>query len=294
MMPSEIRAMPAATEGSQTATPEQAEHQDQRRQGQVAVADMPAVQVQVGVEKDDQAGRQRHLGTGPVELLLARRDLQNLVPETEIDGQIGQNRPCQHGGRGEHDRSLDHEEDGQEQGQKAGNAQDDAAVERVGVDRVLVDVRLPQPQLRQAGRAHLDHIGDDCAGIERDQEDIRLLARLALRGDALARRDRGDPRGAEIRPDQLRSDKLEKGRHDQAVDLFVTGIGQREDGPARIGIVARVHLDAPDDPVGAGRGRDLQARPLEGIEVDRAGQVHGVAARRHLDGLDGARRSERV
>jgi len=76
---------------------------------------------------------------------------------------------------------------------------------------------------------------------------------------------------------------------DQPVDLLVARIGEREYRPVHPGF-ARRHLDAPDDAVGARRGRDLDAvaltdRPLDRIaEIDR-GHVEAYVHR--LDGVSG-------
>ena len=81
-------------------------------------------------------------------------------------------------------------------------------------------------------------------------------------------------------------------RHDQAIDLLIAVVGEREHDPV-LACLARAHFDAADDSVGAGRGRDLDAvafgfDPLDGFgEVDRG----GIDA--HIDRLDGARRSRR-
>ena len=56
---------------------------------------------------------------------------------------IGEHRPGERGGGREDQRALDHEDDGQEQGEQAGNADDDALVERQAVDAVLVGVAVP-------------------------------------------------------------------------------------------------------------------------------------------------------
>ena len=47
-------------------------------------------------------------------------------------------------------------------------------------------------------------------------------------------------------------------RDDQAVDLLVAVVGEREHRPV-LAAFAGAHLDAADDAVGAGRGRNLDA-----------------------------------
>ena len=52
--------------------------------------------------------------TGAPDLLDARRHVEHLAPEAEIDADIDQHRPAERGGRGKHHRALDHEQNGQE------------------------------------------------------------------------------------------------------------------------------------------------------------------------------------
>ena len=104
---------------------------------------VPAVEVEIGEQEHHEGRGKRHLGSRPPDLLVAGRDLDDLVEEAEIDADIGKHRPGERRGRREHRGALDHEQDGQEQRQQAGDADDDAAEQRVGIDRVLVGVRDP-------------------------------------------------------------------------------------------------------------------------------------------------------
>ena len=63
-------------------------------------------------------------------------------------------------------------------------------------------------------------------------------------------------------------------RDDQAVDLLVAVIGEREHRPVSSGF-ARAHLDAADDAVGARRGGNLNAVAVGMLELDRVGQIDG-------------------
>ena len=74
-------------------------------------------------------------------------------------------------------------------------------------------------------------------------------------------------------------------RDDQAVDLLVAVVGEREHRPIGSGF-ARAHLDAADDAVGAGRGRDLDAVAVGVLELDRVGEVDGRGVEADIDGLD--------
>ena len=69
-------------------------------------------------------------------------------------------------------------------------------------------------------------------------------------------------------------------RHDdQPVDLLVAGIGEREDRPVGAAL-ARAHLDAADDAVRPGRGRDLDAVAVGALALDRVGEVDGGGVER--------------
>jgi len=74
-------------------------------------------------------------------------------------------------------------------------------------------------------------------------------------------------------------------RDNQAVDLFVAVVGEREYRPIASSF-ARAHLDAANDAVGAGRGRDLQAIAVGVLEVDGVGEVDGGGIKADIDGLD--------
>ena len=77
-------------------------------------------------------------------------------------------------------------------------------------------------------------------------------------------------------------------RHDEAVDLLVAVIGEREHRPVLAGF-AGAHLDAAHDGVGAGRGRNLDAIAFGVLQVDGVGEIDGRRIGAHVDGLDRAR-----
>ena len=145
---------------------------------------MPAVEVEIGEEEDHQRRREHRLGAGAPDAVGIGVGAENLGPEAEVDADIGEHRPGERRGGREDHRALDHEDDGQEQRQQAGDADDDALVEREARHLVLVGVRLPQIELRQIGRAQLGDIGDGRAGVEREAEDVGVGAVLALRAES--------------------------------------------------------------------------------------------------------------
>jgi hypothetical protein len=195
----------------------------------------------------------------PPQLLVAGRYLDDPVQEAEIDGDVGQDRPGEGRGGREHRRALDDEEDGQEQRQKAGNADDDALIERVGIDRVLVDVRIPQ--------IDLGSLDEDISATKVTTEPGLIVKRkmsasslvLAVEGEALAGRDGRDALGAEIGPEHARIHQPEMRCDDQPVELLVGGVGEREDRPVAANFVLRLDLDAPHDAVDARRRRHLES-----------------------------------
>ena len=81
----------------------------------------------------------------------------------------------------------------------------------------------------------------------------------------------------EIRPDDAGADKAEVRRDDQAGQLLLGIVGESEDDPGglRPGL-ERADLDSPDDAVGAGRGRHLDAVALGAVTLDRPRQVDCV------------------
>ena len=144
-------------------------------------AHMPAAEVEIGEEEDHQRGREHGFGAGAPDAVGIGLGAEDLGPEAEIDADIGEHRPGQRGRRREDHRALDDEDDGQEQGQQAGDADDDALVERQAGDLVLVGFGLPQIELRQFRRLQLGDIGDGGAGVERQAEDVGVGRVLAFR-----------------------------------------------------------------------------------------------------------------
>ncbi len=260
-------------------------HEPERRH--VAVAHMPAIEVEIG-EQEHQQGRGEHrLGARAIDLLGLLGDGEDALEEPEIDARIGEHRPGEGGGGGEDQRALHHEHDGEEQRQKTRDADDDALVERQAVDPVLVGIGVPELQLRQFGGAKLGHERHGCAGIEGDQEDIRVRAVVALRPDALARRDGLDAGGPEIGPDHAGAGEAEMRRHEEAVDLLVGIVGQREDDPVGAGAgFAGLHGDPADDAVAPGRRGDADLVAVRPVALDHGREVDGLGVGIHAHGFD--------
>ncbi len=269
---------------------DEGEQKDQPRRGDARGADVPAREVEVGEEEDEERRRQRGLGTGAPDAVAGARHAEQLVPEAEVDADVGEHGPgeCRRGG--EDHRALHDEDDGEEQRQQAGDADDDALVERQARHLVLVGVGYPQRELRQVRRAQLGDVGDGGAGIERQAEDVGICRVLVFRRDALARGDRRDAGGAEIGPDDAGADEAEMRGDDDAFELLVGVVRQREDDPVRAGAgILGADLDAADDAVGAGGGRDEQTVALGGIALDRLGEIDRRRVGRHAHRLDRAR-----
>ena len=225
--------------------------------GDVGIAHVPAVEIEIGEQEHQQRSRQHRLAGRAPDLLGARRHVEHLAPEAEVDADIDQHRPAQRRGGREHHAALHHEQDGEEQRQQAGDADHDAVVERDRVDLVLVGVGLPQIDLRELAGAQLHHVGHHRAGIERDAVDVGVGRDLAL-GAVAARRDRHHAREPEVGPQQARADQPVVRDDDQPVDLLVAGIGEREHRPVGVAL-ARAHVHALHDAVRPGRGRHQDA-----------------------------------
>src|SRR5262249_159619 len=147
----------------------------------VGIADVPAVQVEVGEQEDQQRCCQDRLAGCAPYAFGADRHVEYLAPETEVDADIDEYRPAERGGGRKHDAAFDHEQDGQEQGQEAGNADHDAMVKGEAVDLVLVGFRLPQVDLGQLVGAKLQNVGGHSSRIEGDAEDVGGGTVLAVR-----------------------------------------------------------------------------------------------------------------
>ena len=80
---------------------------------------MPAVEVEIGEQEDQQRRREHRLGAGAIDLLGLLGDREDALQEPEIDARIGEHRPGKRGGRREDQRALDHEDDGEEQREQA-------------------------------------------------------------------------------------------------------------------------------------------------------------------------------
>ena len=176
---------------------------------------------------------------------------------------------------------------------KPADADDDALVEGQAGGLPAVGVLVPEVELGHVGAAQLGDVGDGRAGIERDEELVGVRVLVALGPDALARRDGGDARAAEIGPDHAGIDQPEMRRDQDAVDLLVGVVGEREDDPVgpRAG-VARLHGDAADDAVLAGRGRDLDQVAVRAVALDRGGQVDHRRVEGDAHRLDGPSRPD--
>ena len=271
--------------------PDDGRHQRQPGQGEMGIAHMPSAQIEIGEEEDDERRADRGLDARAPDSLRGVLEAEHLPPEAEVDADIGEHRPGERRGGGKDHRSADHEDDGEEQRQKAGDADQDSLVEGEAGRLVLERVRLPQIELRQVRRAQLGDVGHGRSRIEGQAEDIGFRIVLAFGRRALARGDGGDSRRAEIRPDDAGADKAEMRRDDQAGQLLVGIVGQREHDPRRLRPrLERADLDPPDDAVGAGRGRDLDAIALGAVTLDRPRQVDRVGLDRDPHRLHRRRR----
>ena len=240
----------------------------------------------VGEQEHDQRRADRRLHARPPDALGGVVEAENLAPETEVDADINEHRPGERRRGGKHQHAAHDEHDRHEQREQPGDADDDAAKQRQAAEVRLVGVGLPQIDLRQSRRAQLGDVGDGRAGIDRQQERIRLGDVLALGRVALARGDGGDAGGAEVRPHHPRADETIVRRDQQARQLLVGVVDEREHRPVRTRArLQRADFDAADDAVGAGRRRDLQLVAGAGEILDRRGEVDGVVGDGEADDL---------
>ncbi len=180
---------------------DQCDKDRQPESGDMRSAHVPAAQVEISEEENHQSGRKHGFRARAPDAVGVGFGSEHFAPEAEVDADIGEHRPGQRGCGGKDHRALDHEDNGEEQGQQACDANDDAFVERQAGGLVLVGLRLPEIELRQLRRLQFGDIGDGGAGVERQQEDIGVVHVLLFRGYALAGGDFGDAFRAEIGPD---------------------------------------------------------------------------------------------
>ena len=267
--------------------PQQREQEDHPERHDMRGAHVPTVEIEVGEQKHHERGGQDRLGRGAPEPVGFHADAERAREKAEVDADIGEDRPGERGGGGEDDRALDYDDDGEKQRQQAGNADDDALVERETCRAILVGVGVPEIELRQVGRAQFRDIGDGRAGIERDAEDVGVRIVVGLRREALARGNRVDAHAAEIGPDDARSHQPEMRGDQQALDLLVGIVGEREHDPGRArAFLLGAHFDTTDDAIRTWSGRDLQAVALGRIGFDGARQVDRLGIERHAHGFD--------
>ena len=81
----EIRATPDATGGSMTASPHQRAQEHQPEGRHVAVAHVPAIEVEIGEQEDQQRRGEHRLGAGAIDLLGLLGDREDALEEAEID-----------------------------------------------------------------------------------------------------------------------------------------------------------------------------------------------------------------
>ncbi len=81
-------------------------------------------------------------------------------------------------------------------------------------------------------------------------------------------------------------------RHDQAIELVVGVVGEREHHPV-LAALAGADLDAADDAVGAGRGRDLDAVAVAVLMIEHRGEIDRRRVAANADGVDRACRCRR-
>ena len=183
---------------------------------------------------------------------------------------------------------LDHEHDGQEDRREAGDAEHDAAEQGERVDIVAIGVRLPQIELGQFVIDQFGDEGDGGAGVERDLEDVGLRIGDAFGTDAGIDGQNRDAIRAEIGIDDAGARQAVEGRNQQALDLHIAFVAERKQGPARIGaFLLRQHLDAANDAVGTGSGRQLHAAALARHDVDAGPEIDGTDRVGNVDDLEG-------
>ena len=142
------------------------------RDGDVRVTNVPARQIEIGEEKNQQRRRQNCLTAGAPYAFGAGRHVEHFAPEAEVDADIDQYGPAECGCGRKHDRAFHDEEDREKQREQTSDADDDAVIQSEGIDLVLVRVGLPQIDLRKFVGTQFGNEGDYGARVERDAKYI--------------------------------------------------------------------------------------------------------------------------
>ena len=290
MATQESRAKVAASRGSRkaTATSDQLRRHPQPQQH--AHEAVPGPEPQERVEEDQQGRRHGGFAGGPVLRVLLGPDVEELVPEAEVDAQVGQHAPGEDGSRREDRLVVGGEHGGQEDGEQAGDAEHDAVEELAVAALLLVLDGLPQVEAREALGGELGDEGDGLAGLQREAEHVGAVVLDALGHVADGGRHRVDAPRVEIGPHHAGADRVVAVGGEPALDGLVGGVGEREHEPGGVGAGrAGLHGHAPPDAVGAGRGLDLQgvAAPFVGLAERR--DLDAVEVVVDLDRLEGER-----
>ena len=194
---------------------------------------VPGSQPQEDVDEDQQARRHRRLGGRAVLRVLLGPDVEQLVPEAEIDAQIGQHAPGEDGRRREDGLVVGGEHGGQEDRQQAGDAQHDAVEQLPVAALLLVLQRVPKVDAREAVRRQLGDVGDGLAGLQRDAEHVGAVALDALGHVADRMRDLLDAPRVEVGPHHAGAGHVVAVDREPALDRLVGGVAQREREPGR-------------------------------------------------------------
>ena len=218
-----------------------------------------APDAQERIKEDADAERAGGLGGRAINGVVVGAQLEQLVPEAELDAQVGQHAP-RHERRSWEDRLVIGRIDRRQEDREQADDAEKNAVEQTAVTLLLlVGDRIPQIQAGHPLRRQLGDERDGLPGIDRDPENVGPIALDAFGHKADGRRQRFDAPRIEIWPDQAGADDIVAlGRH-PSLDRLVRRIAQGKHHPARIG-AGRPRLDRhpADDAVRPRRRFDLQ------------------------------------
>ena len=249
---------------------------------------MPAIEFEVGKQKNQQGRRKGGFNASAPDAVGLALRAKDPAPKSEVDAHISEHRPGERGGGGKDHRALDDEDDGEKKRKQSGNSDDDALIEGKARHFVFVGVRLPKIELGQVRRPQLRDIGNGRAGLKGQAEHIGVRVFVAFDRKAFARGYRGNARRAEIGPDHAGADQPEMRRDQQSLHLLASIIGEREDDPVRAcPFVPCTYLDAANDAVGTGRGRDEKTVFIGMIGFESLAQVDRLRLDRHAYRFDG-------
>ena len=204
---------------------DEGELRDDPHREQHADEAMPERDAQEHRQEDHEARGDRGFACRAIDGVVLGAELEQLVEETEIDAQVGQHAPGHERGAREDGLVIRREDGCQEDGEEAGEAQQNSVEQQPVARFQLVVERLPQVDVREAVGRQFGHVGDGAPGLERDAEDVGAVALDAVGHEVHRRRHRLDALRVEVGPHCARADDVVALGGEPALDRLIGRVG---------------------------------------------------------------------